>query len=107
MWGRLEIRVPVLSLNLVGGSVCCCFCCCCFGVGVGVGVGVVGLERDWSCMAKITCFNGFVFLSHKSDHLGGLFFFKGFSVENDIVFFYSCLWLWWWWCCCCCSIEMK
>ena len=52
-------------------------------------VGVIGEERDWSCMVKITCLRGLVFLSHKSDQLGGRFLglgFSGFSGANDIVF---------------------
>lgn len=52
-------------------------------------LGVIGEERDWSCMVKITCLRGLVFLSHKSDQLGGRFLglgFSGFSGANDIVF---------------------
>jgi len=83
------MRVPVLSLSLVLGSACCCCC----GVSVGVGVGVGGQETDWSCIANKACFNGFVFLSHRCDHLGGLFFFFNvFSVKNDIVSVFVCWW---------------
>lgn len=57
-------------------------------------IGVWDLGKlELGIIVKITCLRGLVFLTQKSDQLGGLFFrvngelgFSGFSVENGIVF---------------------